>query len=183
MNEPSHHTFEYFPEQPRNDSSAIAWYLFISPLLAATFAAAVAPPWAIPVAGLTAFLIWRRHRKAKARPTKVLTVRSGQLVVCDGSGQELLNIPLDHLEDVSLDTKTIQRVQENLSSGMPELRFIDSRVGPAIDNSRIELVTTNQVLKLTEHHTSSTDATEWFAKIRQFLRKQGWRPLEERDPS
>jgi hypothetical protein len=183
MNEQSNQTLEYFPERPRTNSSAIAWYMFVSPLFVAVLVGIVAPNWALPAAGLTAFLFWYRRRKALTHPLKVLTVRNGRLIVCDARGDELLNTPLDQLENVSLDTKTIQKVQENLSSGMPDLRFIDSRVGPAIDNSRIELVTSDQILTLTEHYTSSTDATEWFARIRRFLRSQSWQPLEERELS
>ncbi len=93
---------------------------------------------------------------------------------------ELLNVPLDALLEVSLDTKTIQRVQENVSSGIPDLRFVDSRVGPEIDTSRIELVLGKHSIFLTDEYLSSTDATDWFGKIRRFLRKNGWVPRDER---
>jgi hypothetical protein len=181
MDERSKHILEYFPEQPVTDSSAIAWYTIISPVIVAMLVATFLPNLALPAAGLTVFVLWYRRRSVKALPQSVLTIRNAQLLVSDGSGRQLLDVPLAELEDVSLDTKTIQKVQENLSSGIPELRFIDSRVGPAIDNSRIELVTAERTITLTEHYTSSTDATEWFGKIRRFLRQHDWQPLNERE--
>jgi len=34
---------------------------------------------------------------------------------------------------------------------------------------------------LTEAYVSQMDATEWFGKIRVFLRKNGWTPRDERE--
>lgn len=42
------------------------------------------------------------------------------------------------------------------------------------------LVAANQRIPLTDHYTSSIDATDWFSKIRRFLRQHGWTPLDER---
>jgi hypothetical protein len=172
----------YFPERPRTDSSAVAWYVFVSPLLVAFAVGMFAARFALPAALATAFVLWYRQRRLRKLPQAVLTVSQARLIVTNVAGRTLLDVPLEELDDVALDTKTVQKVQESLTSGVPELRFINSRVGPAIDNSRIELVTLDTRLPLTEFYTSSTDATDWFSRIRRFLRDQGWRPVDEREP-
>jgi hypothetical protein len=182
MEEPKQDVLEYFPELPRVESSAVAWYVIVLPFVVAMAASAlIAPGWALPLAGLTMFVLWRRDRAARKRPHRTLRVAESRLFVTDADGRLLLKVKLSRLRDVTLDTKTIQKVQENLSSGIPDLRFIDSRVAPAIDNSRIELVTARETVVLTEHYTSSTDASDWFTKIRRFLRKNGWQPWDERE--
>jgi hypothetical protein len=180
MKEPIPNVLEYFPEKPRRDSSVAAWYVFISPFLVAMAVGLIAPNWALPCAVLAGFTLWYRRRRILKRPQATLRVANSRLLVVDAKGRQLLEIGLEELANVTLDTKSIQMVQENISSGMPQLRFIDSRVGPAIDNSRIELVTADETVVLTEYYTSNIDATDWFSKIRRFLRKNGWRPLAER---
>lgn len=108
-----------------------------------------------------------------------LSVDDDRLTVLDAAGRLRFDRTLEDLDDVLLDSKTIERVQEN-SGGLAELRFINAIVGPTINESRIELVTYDKVLALTEHYTSSIDATDWYAKIRRFLRKHGWVPLFDR---
>jgi hypothetical protein len=172
---------EYFPEEQRHHSSAIAWYVFISPLLVAIFIALIEPDWSIPGALVATVVLWYHLRRQRKRPGATFKVEDSHLVVLDAAGHDLVRVTLDDLEEVALDTKTIQRVQENVSAGgIPELRFVESQVGPGIDNSRIELVTANDVIPLTDYYTSSIDATDWFSKIRRFLRKNGWTPLDER---
>jgi hypothetical protein len=81
---------------------------------------------------------------------------------------------------VSLDSKTIQRVQENAGHAIPALRFVEPVVGPPIDESRIVFDTADGPVLLTENFTSNIDATDWFGKIRRYLRQQGWVPEDER---
>jgi hypothetical protein len=155
--------------------------MFIYGLMAALFVAYIEPKWSIPAAGLVAVFIWYIARGQRKQPGATLSVEDSLLVVVDAAGHELLHVPLDELEEVALDTKTIQRVQESITSGgIPDIRSIHSPIGPGIDNSRIELITANEVIPLTDHYTSSIDATDWFSKIRRFLRKNGWTPLDER---
>jgi hypothetical protein len=172
---------QYYPEQQRTDSSAIAWFVFIAPLMVLIIVGMIARDFAWPAAILTAVVMIWRKKKAKLTPHAVLEVESGNLRVRDRTGKTILDAPLDEILNVALDTKTIQKVQENMSSGVPDVRFIDSRVGPSIDNSRIEIQHGGETLLLTERYTSNIDASEWFSKIRRLLRKNGWKPLDERE--
>jgi hypothetical protein len=129
-----------------------------------------------------AWLYWRR-RKRRSTPQVLFEVIGDRLTLTDRKGQTILDARILDISDVTLDTRTIQKVQENLSSGMPELRFIDARVGPGIDEARIEIRCGDRVLPLTEQRTSHIDASDWFAKIRRFLRRNGWVPLDERTAS
>ncbi len=179
MEEPR--VLEYFPEKQRTDSSAIAWFQFVFPLLVGAMLLAVLPSWALPGAVAAALCLWWWRRQRKKLPHMTLRIESGSLTVHNAHGTVVFDATLDELDDVMLDTKTIERVQENMSSGMPMTRFVDSTVGPSIDTSRIELISDDVVTRLTEEYTSNIDATEWFSKIRRFLRKGGWVPLLERD--
>ena len=176
-------TLEYFPERPRIESSAAAWYAFLIPGMVVVAVGVFAPSWALPAGVMAALAMWYRHRQLVKRPHATLSVQNGHLIVTDARSHAIFSKGLDELLNVTLETKTIQKVQENMSSGIPDLRFIDSRVGPSIDNCRIELVTRDEVVTLTDFFTSSIDANDWFSKIRRFLRQNGWRPLDEREPS
>lgn len=171
----------YLPEQRRTNSSAVAWYVLVSPLLVLLVMSFFSRELAWPAAILTtAALLWRR-RKAKTARLRVIEIVGKSLVVRDHAGTVLLDAPMEEIGHVSLDTKTIENVQESMASGMPELRFVQSQVGPAIDNSRIEIHHGDSVLLLTEEYTSNIDASDWALKIRRMLRKHGWVPLSERD--
>jgi hypothetical protein len=174
-------TLEYFPAHRGADSSVVAWTVFVLPLLVAAFlAVAGAQDFALVGAAATALFMWLRKRRQRKRPQAVLHVENGRLRVQGADGHEVLNVTLEELHDVTLDTKTIQRVQENLRSGMPDVRFIDSTVRPEADVSRVELKTSSTSIFLTEDHLSSTDTTEWLGTIRRFLRANAWVPEKER---
>jgi len=174
---------EYFPEQARHQGSAIAWY-FVAPVLVALCVAFIKPKWTVPSAVLAVIVLWFYSRRRRKLPGATFTIESSNLIVVDAAGHELLSVTLDELEEVTLDTKTIERYQESVSSGgIPEVGFVPGRVGMAIDNSRIELVTAKDVIPLTDFFTSSIDATDWFSKIRRFLRQNGWTPVGERGKS
>jgi len=183
MGEPTSNVLEYYPTRPRDGSSASAWFVFVLPVFAAIAAAQLfGGAWGLPSGVLVAGLIWYRRRRANSVPQAIIRVDGGVLIVTNADRKEILRVAVGDLEEVTLDTKTIQKVQENMASGVPDLRFIDSRVGPGIDNSRIALVTAEAEVLLTEYYTSSFDATEWFSKIRRFLRRNGWQPMDERVP-
>ena len=54
---------------------------------------------------------------------------------------------------------------------------------PEVDQKRIMLVGKTGSVPLTEAYLASVDVTEWFGKIRVFLRKHGWVPESEREPA
>lgn len=129
------------------------------------------------VSGVGAFAFWKRPRKHGFvfRVDEVLTVTES------ASGTTLVRVPLDGLFDVRLDTKTIQRVQEG-SSPIPAVRFSEATVGPEVDTCRVVLVTRgDEFVSLGDTFVAHMHATEWLGKIRVFLRKHGWLPLDERD--
>jgi len=85
------------------------------------------------------------------------------------------------LLEVELDTKTIQRGQNNLNSGvLPYFRLLHGQVGSATDISRILLVTSTHDMPPTEERLSISYTSESFGQMRRFLRNHGWLPEDER---
>jgi hypothetical protein len=130
---------------------------------------------------------YRRRKKSVTRAGAVLEVREGELRVYarDGVAPSSV-IKLRDLADVRLDVKTIERVQEG-NSMIPAVRFTNTTVGPAVDQARIVLVgrktksSPDRVrVHLTDEYFAHMDSTEWLGKIRVFLRKHGWLPVDER---
>jgi hypothetical protein len=128
-----------------------------------------------------AFGIWWLRRTPQSGV--VLRVNQSELLVFrHGKKEPEARFQLDDLVNVSLDTKTIQRIEEG-GSAIPAMRFADSRVGPELDTARIVLVPRRGTsLPLTDAYVAHMDATEWLGKIRVFLRKNGWVPADERAP-
>ncbi len=132
------------------------------------------------VAAAVAIWWWKRAPHAGG---VVLRVEGNELKVLSANRKvEKERFALDDV-DVVLDTKTIQKVQEG-GSAIPAMRFIDATVGPELDTARIVVVATSgrRRIALTEDYVTHMDATEWFGKIRVFLRKNGWIPADERAP-
>ncbi len=146
------------------------------------------------MAVVTVFVVawWRRSHGAHDR---VLRVAAGELSVQtrrQARTQERVpertqsrvqnRMRLDDLADVVLDTKAIERLLDGKNM-IPALRGLDSRVAPATDVSCIMLVAEDGTESpIAEAYLAHMDATEWIAKIRLFLRRQGWVPEDERDP-
>jgi hypothetical protein len=157
--------------------------LFSVPLIAGLVLSQVATP-TIALAGMIATFaggIWWWRRAPHAGGV-LLRVDGGELYVLSSNGKtEKERIALADLE-VVLDTKTIQKVTEG-GSAIPAMRFIDAQVGPELDTARIVVVgRRGRRLPLTEDYVPHMDASEWFGKIRVFLRKNGWTPADEREP-
>lgn len=58
---------------------------------------------------------------------------------------------------------------------------LSPNIAPKTDTKRIALRTSKRrEHALTTEFYGHTDSTEWFAKIRRFLRSVGWTPREER---
>lgn len=115
----------------------------------------------------------------RRRPTSpVLHVENAVLTVTR-SHEPLLVTSLEDLHDVALDTRTIRPVGQ--ATGMvSHLRMVQTSVGPAVDRSRIVLVTRTTELSLCDEEIAHTEAVEWIARVRTFLRRAGWVPLDER---
>ncbi|HSC86181.1 MAG TPA: hypothetical protein VLC09_02880 [Polyangiaceae bacterium] len=175
-------TFEYGPLAAASSSSAVVTFrLIVLPVAVTSFVAMGAPDWALPSGAATAALLWWLRRRAQRIPDARFRVEEDQLEVHDGWGKPLFRGELERLHEVRLDTKTVELLQENLSSGIPDLRFVDQRVGPAADHCRVELVTDEGVLLLSQDFRPSIEITDKMNALRRFLRKQGWKPLNERD--
>jgi hypothetical protein len=164
--------------QERRSSAVILFQLFTLPVMAAAILSVTVTPTAglLGLVATGAFFVWRWRRRGDL-DTLVMSIESGELVVTRGR-RSLARLRLRDVEDVALDTKSIRPVQEG-GSAIPAVRFIDSKVGPEIDVARIVLVGEGQTVRLHEDHVAHMTATEWVGKIRVFLRKNGWVPLDE----
>jgi hypothetical protein len=168
--------------EQRRDSSAVALFKLVSfPAFIGIALSLVVTPTVggIGMFASASYFLWQLIRKP--RPL-VLTVEGGELrVMPRGSQHVMARFALEDLIDVVLDTKTIHPVGEG-SSAIPAMRFIDARVSPPVDTARIVLVGPDgtEAVPLTETYLAHMEATEWFGKIRSFLRKHGWAPESER---
>jgi hypothetical protein len=139
-------------------------------------------PW-LGLAGLvvTAALLVRWWRKPA--DVVVLRVHDGRIEVSlPPPKKRTVHIALADLSDVALDTRTIRPVSDG-GSMIPAMRFIESNVGPEVDKARVVLVRDDDdaPVALTEAHIAHMDATDWLARTRVFLRKNGWTPEDERE--
>jgi hypothetical protein len=164
----------------RRGSSVVAMFkVFSAPMIVVIVLSQVAGP-NVAVVGMIASAIaaiwwWRRAPKLDG---VVLRVERGELWVSTARRSMASRFPLEEV-DVELDTQTIQKVQEG-GSAIPAMRFIDATVGPDLDVARIVVVGRGERLPLTDDSVPYMEATEWFGKIRVFLRKNGWFPRDER---
>jgi hypothetical protein len=166
----------------RGNSGLAAFQFFSLPLVAGVAGTVILGPTpglvALAAAALLAIWWWRRAPHAGV---VVLRVEGGELRILSGNKKkERARFALDDVE-VELDTKTIQKVQEG-GSAIPVMRVLDTTVGPEIDTARIVVVAKGKRVLLTEDFVTHMDASEWFGKIRVFLRKSGWLPADEREP-
>lgn len=173
--------FESEDPEARRGSSVAMFQIFSVPPLVAVVLAGVFSPEAglggLVVSAVGAFVWWKRPKRDgfTFRVDDVLTVTAS------GGKEPLVRLPLADLLDVKLDTKTIQRVQEG-SSPIPAVRFSEATVGPEVDTCRVVLVTRrDEFVALGDTFVAHMHATEWLGKIRVFLRKHGWLPIDERD--
>jgi hypothetical protein len=135
-----------------------------------------------PAFVLTVFATYFWWRGSKRRGRVVLRVDGDALSVTMHDGvfrTRTLATTLDDLRDVTLDTKTIRRVNEG-SALVPQAALISTTVGGAVDRSRIVLVTDDETTPLFLEDVAHMEATEHISKIRVFLRRAGWTPMEER---
>jgi hypothetical protein len=139
-------------------------------------------------AGVVGFLVaiagvvyWsKRHPK----DVVVLKVSGGELRVhAMGSAHEAFSVKLDDLDDIVLETKEVQRVMDiganvvNIGMGP-----IAPSVASPSETKRIVLEPAKgSPHELTKEFFGHAETTEWFGKVRKFLRDMGWTPLSERE--
>ena len=156
--------------------------------IAGTVGGAVAAAAGLPevgagiILGSAAVGFWR-WRRAPDVAGVLFRVEDGVLVVSvRGTNQVLARTRLVDLRNVSLDTKSIRKVEPGRDV-VPAVQFINNQVGPEIDVARILLEIKGSVpttIRLTEAFLAHTDSVEWVGKIRVFLRSHGWLPEDER---
>lgn len=180
--EPAELAYAAMDRSRRGKSGMALLQLFSFPAAAGVALSMLAGPTAglVGLVGAGAGAVWW-WRRAPHVGAVVLRVENGELCVLSGDGKrEDHRFRLDDV-DVVLDTKTIQRVQEG-GSAIPAMRFIDATVGPELDTCRIVVVARGTRVPLSDDYVAHMDASEWFGKIRVFLRKNGWTPADEREP-
>jgi len=123
--------------------------------------------------------MWRRTPK----PGAVLRVEDGVLLVRPrGAKETLYRVRLLDLDDVVLQTKTVERVVD-IATGNPYARTLNPQIAPKTDTNRIALEGRGEAeFALTDEYQSHSDTLDWFGKIRVFLRRNGWTPIDEREP-
>lgn len=164
----------------RNGQGIALLQLFGLPVVVGIVASALFTPTVglVALVASAALGVWWWRRPASAG--FLLSVEDGVLVVARFRGaRPLATFPLADLRNVSLDIKTIQRVEEG-GSAIPAMRVLDARVGVEVDTSRIVLEGEGPPFALGDLYIAHMDATEWLGKIRVFLRKNGWVPADER---
>ncbi len=143
--------------------------LVLMPHLGAWLAAAFVP-----------FLTWRWLLNRKPERI-VLAVRDGWVELASPSGKA--RFQLARVRQVELDTKTIAKAYADKFVGTA---VVSLGVRPAIDVARIVLVLdedddeTRRVV-LGSDYEGISEVTAWLGKLRVFLRKHGWIPIDERD--
>lgn len=134
------------------------------------------------ILGAAALGYWRWRRTPDVAGL-LLRVEDGVLVVSVyGTNEVVARTRLVDLRNVSLDTKSIRKVEPGRDV-VPAVQFINNQVGPEIDVGRILLEISGHVpstVRLTEAFLAHTDSVEWIGKIRVFLRSHGWLPEDER---
>jgi len=171
----------YFPEADRQNSAIGAVYGILLPALVLVAGTALSHSFALGIGAGAAVLVtvlWRR-RRAQVLPRATLRVDDGRLELNGPAFGQPVNLDLNDLLDVYLDTKTIRRVEPG-PSVIPAVQLLNPRVGGEQDTARIALELRTETFFLTQERSSHLDANEWFGKIRRFLRKHGWVPEDER---
>ena len=131
-------------------------------------------------------LVFLRARRSAASEVTRLRVDGHELEVwAPGSASASRGlgsrIPLVDLRDVVLDSESIERVIDG-TSAVPALRFSDPRVAPPLDVARIVLsFRDGSVVPLSSERFSHLETAEAYGKMRVFLRKNGWQPVDERE--
>lgn len=154
--------------------------VLLLPVLVTTALAWVSRP--LGIVGFVASAVFVAFWWKGKTETTVLRIERGVLAVSSSRSKTTrFSIELADLDNVLLDSKTIQRVTEG-DSAIPAMRLLDSKVGPDVDVTRIALIAADgRRCLLTDEHMPYTETSEAFGKLRVFLRKHGWVPADERE--
>jgi hypothetical protein len=130
----------------------------------------------------TALGIWRWRRAPEVAGITIAVERGDLHVTNRTTKKPLVDVRLVNLLDVALDTKSIRKVVPG-KDAIPAVQFINTSVGPEVDVARIvfHLADEQEPVRLSDQFLAHMDAVEWVGKIRSFLRKQGWVPVDERE--
>jgi hypothetical protein len=130
----------------------------------------------------TAVLMFWLYRRGQTAQRFVVRMAGGSLSLNQwGIKQPLAYLPLSQLADVTLDTRSIQRVVEGTSM-VPAVRYSEGRTAPEVDVARIVLIDCDgTTVNMGERFLAHTDAVDALGRIRVFLRSHGWIPEDERD--
>lgn len=169
---------EFAPvELATTNSSHVATFQYAAPAFATAIAVGLLTHVSVALLAGAATFVAFRFVGRRRRPI-TFRVEAGRLWI--GRGDEaFFRGTLADLLDVELATRTIELVREG-SSLVPATRFTNLEVGPALDRSRLFLVLRDERIPLCDEELSHTEATEWAGRVRAFLRKHGWLPLDER---
>jgi hypothetical protein len=133
------------------------------------------------LASIAGVVIWSRQHP---KDVVVLKVAGGALRVFPmGSKTESFRVELADLDDVVLETRSVERVMD---VGANVVNIGTSALSPNIatptETKRIVLEPAKgSPHALTKEFFGHAETTEWFAKVRLFLRNTGWTPLVERE--
>ena len=172
----------YAPVGRARESSVVAMFkLFSFPALVALVLATLLSPTAglVAMVATAGLMLWRWKRAPHGHHVLLRVERGEVCLLTPGARVARATLPLDDLLDVTMDTRTITPVEEG-DSAIPALRFAAARIGPEVDTARIVLVGRGGSTPLTEAYLPKMDTTEWFGKLRVFLRRNGWVPEDER---
>ena len=184
-----------FVYAPRNRGAAQRWLLlFIFAPVSFVLVLAACMRWLewepatsalLGLVAMAAVLVLAVRGRISTRQVTRLRIDGHELEVWAPSGRGAakapVRMPLVDLRDVSLDTESIERVIDG-TSAIPAIRFADARVAPPLDVARIVLsFRDGNMVPLSAERLSHLETIDVYGKMRVFLRKNGWRPADERD--
>lgn len=167
----------------RNAGGRGGFKLFALPCVLGLLVGSLVHQWAGIAAAAALFgLLWWWGKKHPENVV-VLRVTRGDLAILPmGSTQEVFRTRLDALDDVVLETKTIERHMDTAAGAVNiGMGGLTPSIAAATDTNRIALVPAEgDSHVLTKDYFGHAESVEQFAKVRTFLRSMGWIPLSER---
>ena len=156
------------------------YYAFLAWVLVLAAVAIASLPAAAGLAvGLIAYQIHRR--RTTVQPGFTLEVADETLRITRAGEAAPTTAALASVRDVEVERKSIQRVSyhQNFNEPVPS-----TSLSGDLDVARIVVVFDGGALplRLTEEYAPVVLCLERFGKVRTFLRRQGWKPVGEREP-